>query len=433
MTRSKTPEEQSDKDLVEEKSSDSDENTDADQAEASDDSPEVWVEEEDSDSSNIEDAEFEDVTGQDESDVSPETEEEPAPETEAEVTEADAEADHVADPPTPAPVASPEPSSNGPGFFPLLLGGIVAAGLGYATAYFQPDTAPPATVDLSGVEADISAQASRVEALESALQSAGGEAFDSSEIEAAQSELGQALTGLNEGLAGLTELVGDLADRVSALENRPDVPLTPDGAQAMAEQLSAFQSELDAVTATARAEIEAVQTRASEIEQAAMAAEAAAQRRAAVAELNAALESGAPYAETLGDFENVPDGLSAAAESGVATLGELRESFPDAARSALAETQTLPEDGSMGDRVTAFLRRQTNARSLAPRDGDDPDAVLSRAEAALASGDLNATLSELEALPPEAMAQLEDWRASAAARQAALNGAATLTASAEEN
>ena len=288
-------------------------------------------------------------------------------------------------------------------------------------------------MDLSGVEADISAQASRVEALESALQSAGGEAFDSSEIEAAQSELGQALTGLNEGLAGLTELVGDLSDRVSALENRPDVPLTPDGAQAMAEQLSAFQSELDAVTATARAEIEAVQTRASEIEQAAMAAEAAAQRRAAVAELNAALESGAPYAETLGDFENVPDGLSAAAESGVATLGELRESFPDAARSALAETQTLPEDGSMRDRVTAFLRRQTNARSLAPRDGDDPDAVLSRAEAALASGDLNATLSELEALPPEAMAQLEDWRASAAARQAALNGAATLTASAEEN
>ena len=78
------------------------------------------------------------------------------------------------------------------------------------------------------------------------------------------------------------------------------------------------------------------------------------------------------------------------------------------------------------DRFTAFLRRQTNARSLAPREGNDPDAILSRAEAALSSGDLPAALTELDALPENARAAMDGWIADASARADALAAAADL-------
>jgi hypothetical protein len=69
----------------------------------------------------------------------------------------------------------------------------------------------------------------------------------------------------------------------------------------------------------------------------------------------------------------------------------------------------------------SFLRSQTGARSLAPRAGDDPDAVLSRAEAAVRDGRLREALAELEALPPAAAAELAPWRARAEQRVEALD------------
>jgi hypothetical protein len=59
--------------------------------------------------------------------------------------------------------------------------------------------------------------------------------------------------------------------------------------------------------------------------------------------------------------------------------------------------------------VGSFLRSQTGARSLTPREGDDPDAVLSRAEAILAEGRPADTLTELAALPPEGQAAMTEW------------------------
>ena len=78
------------------------------------------------------------------------------------------------------------------------------------------------------------------------------------------------------------------------------------------------------------------------------------------------------------------------------------------------------------DRFAAFLRRQTNARSLAPREGDDADAILSRAEAALSAGDLPTALSELDALPDSARTTMEGWISDAADRAAAVSAAAEL-------
>jgi hypothetical protein len=71
------------------------------------------------------------------------------------------------------------------------------------------------------------------------------------------------------------------------------------------------------------------------------------------------------------------------------------------------------------------LWNQLSLRSTAPRAGDDPDAVLSRAEAALAAGRLGEALAEVASLPAPVQSAMAGWIAQAQARaevQAALAG-----------
>ncbi len=110
---------------------------------------------------------------------------------------------------------------------------------------------------------------------------------------------------------------------------------------------------------------------------------------------------------------------------GLVTQARLQDGFAPAARAALAAVLP-PTDASTLDRALGFLRSQTGARSLAPRDGDDADAVLSRAEAALRAGDLQAALTEVDILTGAAAMAMADWRAQAETRLAALAALADL-------
>ena len=114
------------------------------------------------------------------------------------------------------------------------------------------------------------------------------------------------------------------------------------------------------------------------------------------------------------------------ADKGIPTLAQLQSDFPDAARMALSEARSVPTEASTTERLAAFLRRQTNARSLAPKEGDDPDAVLSRAEAAISDGDLRGAIAEMSALPEDAQAAMSMWIAAAEIRASALDAVATL-------
>lgn len=75
------------------------------------------------------------------------------------------------------------------------------------------------------------------------------------------------------------------------------------------------------------------------------------------------------------------------------------------------------------------MTRQLGARSVTPREGDDPDAVLSRAEAAVVDGQLDAALAEIAALPETARAEMAGWEAAAAKRLSAMRAAETLAQS----
>jgi hypothetical protein len=143
---------------------------------------------------------------------------------------------------------------------------------------------------------------------------------------------------------------------------------------------------------------------------------------AALGQIEAAMNSGQPFATALGVLPDpmVPTALSSQAAAGVPTLASLQTGFPVAARAALEAALRANMGESWSERIGTFLRSQTGARSLEPREGADPDAVLSRAEAALARGDLDATLTEIAALPATAQTAMADWSGLATQRLDAL-------------
>lgn len=294
-------------------------------------------------------------------------------------------------------------------FLPLVLGGVVAGALGFMASEYQVFGNADAEITTK-LRNDLTTQEERIAALETAEPPAVEvPAVDLSPIE---SQLAQ------------------IEERLVALEERPIVSV-PEGVDAGA--VAAYTAELEALKASAetqRSEIEALLNNAKTVEEATAEAAKAAAAQTAIAKIVSAIDAGQPYADamsTLNDLDlgEIDPALGASAQSGVASLSALQSEFPDQARTALAAARASgAEDGQQG--LGGFLKRSLGARSVAPREGDDPDAVLSRAEAAIKTGDLVGTLTELDTLPEEAQAAIADWRAAADARVAVRNAADAL-------
>lgn len=382
----------------------------------------------------------------------PVTAPEPAPPPEADAVEVIKP--DVAPPPQPAPAPVARRSSRG--FFGTLIGGALAAGLGFGAAQYVPDGWPLGqTRDLAArvaqqddVIAGLKTGLDRLEAdLATRPDEARLRAIETAVAEATAAVAAIPATG-NDALAGLAPRLDALEARLATLEA---TPLTDGGVSAGA--LAQFQGDLAAIRAEVAAQKATGASAVTEIEKAAeqaraRLAEAEAQatalkaeaeatarmaaNRAALARVQAALDSGEPFAAALGDLQaggvEVPAVLAGGAEGGLPTLRDLQTAFPEAARLALEASLRSDMGDTFADRVASFVRSQTGARSLTPREGDDPDAVLSRAEAALAAGDLPATLTELGALRPEGQAEMADWVALANRREAAIEAVQSVAA-----
>lgn len=317
-------------------------------------------------------------------------------------------ADPIADPiaqtppdsaaPSPPPAPPPAPRRASP-VLPVL-GGVVAAVIGFGLAQVIQINAP--SPDIAVLQSTLAAQAAQIAALEAAQ----GQSQPDPELSARVTAL---------------EGVPDLTPRIAALEGKLATASASSGNPDLMAQL---QAEVDALKsgslpAVATAAIDAKLAEASasidSIKSEAEAIAAGAAKRAALRQILAALDSGAPYTAAITDLAgpDLPPVLADNAASGLPTLQSLRIGFPDAARLALNAALQADMGESWAERAGAFLRGQTGARSLTPRDGDDPDAVLSRSEAALTAGDLPVALAELDGLAPPAQAAMADWRAQA--------------------
>lgn len=340
----------------------------------------------------------------------------------------------------PAPVAAPRSS-----IWPAVFGGVIAALVGFIAGRgdqldrYLPASMQRPALDLTAIEAETAVLAQTDETLAERLAALEALPDRLAPLEALPARL-EALEGretpasdtieLGEAVSSLEALIAALADRVAALESRPvpsdDESVTPEELAALQQALAAQEAVIaDLASKTAEAEARA----ASE-----------AQRilaRAALTRVITAVDSGAAFSPALEELEQaapveVPDPLRKAAEAGVPTMAQLQDSFPDAARAGLSAARADASDtGDNG--ITGFLRRQLNVRSVTPREGDDPDAILSRAEAAVRAGDLKTALSEMEGLPEAARSAMSDWLDAASARTVAQDAAGQLADSLNSN
>lgn len=200
---------------------------------------------------------------------------------------------------------------------------------------------------------------------------------------------------------------------------------------ALQGQVAGFSARLDEVLSKADREVTAAQEKVEEVETKATADLSAAEAQASLALVRAAVASGAPYADALKPLEesgkvSIPEGLAAGAASGVASMANLRESFPEAAHAAIRESIVASAQDDVLSRTKAFFEAQVATRSLTPQSGNSPDAVLSRVEDKLRQDDLNGALQEAAALPTDAQAEMSGWLQAAKLRAGAVEGLKTL-------
>ena len=323
----------------------------------------------------------------------------------------------VAKQPTPPPASAekPLPPTSAPQerqsvFLPLVLGGAVAFGAGFLVSQLDLFNLRD---DTSGITAQLSAQADRIAALENA-ESPVAPVTNTEEISAQFSKLEGQLAGLQGRLTTVEKLpVGEGA--------------SPAAISAYGRDLAALQSSVTAQ----KAEIEALLKNARTVEEATADAARQATVQNALAQVTAAVNAGAPFDEPLAQLKasgllDMPDTLDALSQSGVVTLINLQTRFPDAARAALTDARAAGTEDVEGG-IGGFLRRQLGARSVAPREGSDPDAVLSRAEDAVRNGRLGDALNELEALPDPSKIAMQGWLADASARHDVMQTIQTLS------
>ena len=340
--------------------------------------------------------------------------EDPVSEIEPEILEPVIEATEI----PAAPFAEPAKSGSA---MSAILGGLVAGAIGFGAAYFvlpKPDTTLPAK---------ISAQASEITELRD--QIAAVPAPDLSGVEAAQAATADAMVAADERITALETRLNDLSNRAGDSGSVSTA--------AYEAELDALRSEMENLRGTAIAELESAREQAAEIENNAEAAARAATGRASLARIQSGMETGAPLGEALDDLAaalqaDVPAALTAVRD-GTPTLAALQSDFPALARAALATARAEGVSGEAEGGFASFLRNQFDVRSVAPKDGDGTDAILSRAEATLRHGRLTDALAEVGALPEVARAELSDWIALAEARADALAAAATLSTSLNDN
>ncbi|ABV95150.1 hypothetical protein Dshi_3417 [Dinoroseobacter shibae DFL 12 = DSM 16493] len=342
------------------------------------------------------------------------------------------------------------------GFMGPFLGGVVAAGIGFGLCYYlvdqgilasgDPDPFAAERAQISNLENQIAAMQSEIAAaIEAGSEDPRMDAVVGSveSVETALAEIQGEVGAVQSEISAQSDILANLESQMEAIAALPEGTGSADTAAMAALQATlaqqqaeneAMQAQLAEMAAAAEAEMEQVRAQAGALQNETQAAVDAATNRAALANIAAALENGAPLAASLDNLTvEAPEALSAVSASGVETLLDLQRQFPAAARAGLAESLKATVSDDPVDRAVAFLRAQVGARSLEPREGDDPDAVLSRAQEAVSAGQLEAALAEISTLPDAGQAAMAPWIGAAEARVAALAAFDTLAAELNSN
>ena len=243
------------------------------------------------------------------------------------------------------------------------------SGLETATA-----TLPALTEKVTSLEKLEDTNRSRIENLENAMPVAGGTSGDGTVVSLGPIE--SRLSATETTLASLGDRLDTLATRVENIENRPSP--------------------------------------AEESERAA--------RAIAIGLLRQGAQSGEGFAADLAMLKALGlDGddvaaLEPLAKRGAPTIAQLQAAFPGVADAILSATAEIGPDASFLDRLFGVGAGLVSIRPTAPIEGNTPDAIVSRMQAAVDRGDLAAALEERQTLPEAGQTASASWATAASDR-----------------
>lgn len=172
------------------------------------------------------------------------------------------------------------------------------------------------------------------------------------------------------------------------------------------------------------AEITALQDRVAALEAGQTRTVNAAAAALAAASLAEATQGSGPFDAELAALERLMPlsaevrALKPYAEGGAPSRAALAAEFDTAAEKASIAARDPGETGSFLARLRHALSSIVVIRQVGSTAGDAPDAVLARADAALAEGDVAGALTLLRGLPPKAAQAMTPWQSRALQRVA---------------
>jgi hypothetical protein len=230
------------------------------------------------------------------------------------------------------------------------------------------------------------------------------------------------LAAIDKAIKSLQENVADLAQRAdanaaSAREAR---------SRADAARSAAGQDNVEALRNRVAALEQSAKTLADEIaKRPTSSADRPLRLAVAARALRAAVERGDPFAPELAALKPLVSdsqqlqALESFAASGVPSASALAQQLAKLAP-AMRQRTAPKVSGGFLDRLQAGAGRLIRIRPIGETTGDDPDAVIGRAEAEAARSDIAGALAALSELPAEVRAPAQDWIKQAQARQTAL-------------
>jgi hypothetical protein len=269
---------------------------------------------------------------------------------------------------------------------------------------------------------DLAARLQKLEGEVGALSTAGASAGDpalASRLAAIETEM-HSLHDMAEALSGRTE---DIAAGLAAARKRADTD-----AAALAElakrpaPAGESPDQMAAMLAQLADRVGALEARPS------AASDRVARAAAVAGALSAAVERGAPFAAELKAAQSqAPDPkvlapLEPFAAAGLPSASALARDLAALEPHLVATAEPAPGQGGYLDKLAAHAKTLFRFQSIdqAPSGGDEPLAIMQRAEFKASHADLAGALAELAKLPTSAQTSVEPWIEKAQARMAAL-------------
>lgn len=293
-----------------------------------------------------------------------------------------------------------------------------------------------------GVSPEVAAAVAALDGRLAAIEARVDEVSESANAAQAAADLTARLDAVAGALAALDERLamvetappavdGDLAARVAAVDERLAAiesapapgPEALGGLESRADALAALTGDIDNRVAALEARAEAPAPSAPAL-------------ALAVGQLHAALRGSGPFrpefdaVHTLlaGDADAVSalTAIESHAGEGVPTVAVLRARFAGIA-GPIVRAAYAPAEGDWLDRTLARLSELVTVRRVGDDvPGDSAEAIVARAEARLAAGDLAAAVMEVERLEEAPAKVAAGWLADGQARLAAQRALATL-------